>query len=58
MHGIGAFRRALDEKLDLAAWAAAELRRIPGIEIVAEPQLSLLAFRPAAPGSTSRSSTP
>jgi aromatic-L-amino-acid decarboxylase len=45
MHGIGAFRRALDEKLDLAAWAVEELRRIPGVEIVAEPQLSLLAFR-------------
>ena len=27
MHGIGAFRRALDEKLDLALWAADELRR-------------------------------
>jgi aromatic-L-amino-acid/L-tryptophan decarboxylase len=45
MHGIGAFRRALDEKLDLAQWAADELRAIPEVEIVAEPQLSLLAFR-------------
>ncbi len=45
MHGIGAFRRALDEKLDLAAWAAGELRRMEDVEIVAEPQLSLLAFR-------------
>ena len=50
MHGIGAFRRALDEKLDLAAWAAAELRQVPGVEIVAEPQLSLLAFRVTRPG--------
>jgi aromatic-L-amino-acid decarboxylase len=50
MHGIGAFRRALDEKLDLAAWAADELRKIPGVEIVAEPQLSLLAFRIVRPG--------
>lgn len=50
MHGIGAFRRALDEKLDLAAWAAGELRKIPGVEIVAEPQLSLLAFRVVRPG--------
>src|SRR5258708_4831902 len=50
MHGIGAFRRALDEKLDLAAWAADELRRIPGVEIVAEPHLSLLAFRIVRPG--------
>ena len=45
MLGIAAFRRALDEKLDLAAWAAGELRRIDGFEIAAEPQLSLLAFR-------------
>ncbi len=43
--GAGAFREALDEKLDLAAWAAEALRVVPGIEIVAEPQLSLLAFR-------------
>jgi aromatic-L-amino-acid decarboxylase len=50
MHGIGAFRRALDEKLDLAAWAVEELRRLPGVEIVAEPQLSLLAFRVSRPG--------
>ncbi|MBI4612610.1 MAG: aminotransferase class I/II-fold pyridoxal phosphate-dependent enzyme, partial [Planctomycetes bacterium] len=35
MHGAGAFRRELDEKLDLALWAESELRRIPGIEIVA-----------------------
>ena len=45
MHGIAAFRRNLDEKLDLAAWATQELRRIPGIEILAEPQLSIVAFR-------------
>jgi aromatic-L-amino-acid decarboxylase len=45
LHGAGAFRRYLDEKLDLTEWAADELRRIPGIEIVAAPQLSLVAFR-------------
>jgi aromatic-L-amino-acid decarboxylase len=45
LFGIGVFRQQLDEKLDLARWAAEELRRIEGIEIVAEPQLSLLAFR-------------
>ncbi|HEY0783385.1 MAG TPA: aminotransferase class I/II-fold pyridoxal phosphate-dependent enzyme [Thermoanaerobaculia bacterium] len=48
--GIEAFRQALDEKLDLALWAADELRRIPGIEILAEPELSLLAFHLAVPG--------
>ncbi len=45
MHGVRAFREALDEKLDLARQAADELRKIPGIEILAEPELSLLAFR-------------
>ncbi|GBD33651.1 L-2,4-diaminobutyrate decarboxylase [bacterium HR33] len=48
--GIEAFARALDEKLDLAQWAAAQLREIEGIEIVAEPQLSTLAFRLTRPG--------
>jgi aromatic-L-amino-acid/L-tryptophan decarboxylase len=45
LHGARAFRKALDEKLDLAARACAALRRVPGVEIVAEPQLSLVAFR-------------
>lgn len=45
LHGIEPFRRALDEKLDLAEWAAGELRTISGLEIVAEPQLSTVAFR-------------
>lgn len=45
MHGVGAFRRALDEKLDLAERAAREIVAIPGIEMIAEPQLSLFAFR-------------
>jgi aromatic-L-amino-acid decarboxylase len=50
MHGIGVFRAALDEKLDLARWAADELRATPEIEILAEPALSLLAFRWVPPG--------
>jgi aromatic-L-amino-acid decarboxylase len=45
MHGIGPFREALEEKLALARWASDELKAIPGIEILAEPQLSALAFR-------------
>ena len=39
------FRAELDEKLDLARYAVEALRTIEGVEIVAEPQLSLLAFR-------------
>jgi len=43
--GIEPFRQLLDEKLDLTRWATEELRKIDGIEIVAEPQLSIVAFR-------------
>jgi aromatic-L-amino-acid decarboxylase len=50
MFGIEPFRQQLDEKLDLAAWAAQELTTIDGIEIVAEPQLSIVAFRLVRPG--------
>ncbi len=45
LHGAGAFRRELDEKLDLTRWLTAELAGLPGVEIVAPPQLSILAFR-------------
>ncbi|MDQ2870714.1 MAG: aminotransferase class I/II-fold pyridoxal phosphate-dependent enzyme [Acidobacteriota bacterium] len=54
MHGIGVFRANLDEKLDLAEWAARELARIPGVEILAEPQLSTLAFRLTRAGLSAR----
>lgn len=50
MHGAKVFRAALDEKLDLARHAAEALRQIPEIEMVAEPELSLLAFRVRRPG--------
>jgi aromatic-L-amino-acid decarboxylase len=45
MHGIGPFRRNLEEKLELTRRATEELRAIPRIEILAEPQLSIVAFR-------------
>jgi aromatic-L-amino-acid decarboxylase len=45
LFGIEPFREQLEEKLDLAAWAAAELHKIDCIEVVAEPQLSIVAFR-------------
>jgi aromatic-L-amino-acid/L-tryptophan decarboxylase len=48
--GAGPFRDALDEKLDLANWAAEQLRATPHVEILAEPELSLFAFRLAPPG--------
>jgi aromatic-L-amino-acid/L-tryptophan decarboxylase len=52
LFGIEPFRQQLDEKLDLIAIALAELRKIEGVEIVAEPQLTILAFRLVRPGLT------
>jgi aromatic-L-amino-acid decarboxylase len=49
LFGIEPFRQQLDEKLDLIEYTLAELRRIDGIEIVAEPQLTILAFRLVRP---------
>ncbi len=45
MAGAGAFRTQLEEKLALARWVADRLREMEGIEMLAEPQLSLVAFR-------------
>ena len=50
VNGVRPFRSNLDEKLDLALWAANQLREIEGVRLVAEPQLSLLAFRLEKPG--------
>ena len=50
MHGLGAFRAALDEKLDLAEWACGELEKLDDVEVVARPQLSIVAFRLAPAG--------
>ncbi|HYH47615.1 MAG TPA: aminotransferase class I/II-fold pyridoxal phosphate-dependent enzyme, partial [Thermoanaerobaculia bacterium] len=45
LYGASAFREALAEKLALARWATEQLRTMPEIEILAEPQLSIVAFR-------------
>ena len=45
LHGVGAFRAALDEKLDLAAHAHADLARDPRLELPWPPDLSTVAFR-------------
>jgi len=52
MFGIEPFRQQLDEKLDLIAYATGELRKMEGMEIVAEPQLSITAFRLVKPGAS------
>lgn len=50
MVGAAAFRSALDEKLDLATYAADRIRAIPSLAVADEPQLSTLAFHVRAPG--------
>ncbi len=45
LHGVGAFREALDEKLDLARLMYAALRDTPRFEVPWEPELSIVAFR-------------
>jgi len=50
MHGIGPFRDNLEEKLALARYAADALGAMPGIRILAYPQLSIVAFRRQWPG--------
>ncbi|MGE0490822.1 MAG: aspartate aminotransferase family protein [Vulcanimicrobiota bacterium] len=44
LHGLGAFRDCLQEKLDLADWAYARLAAA-GFDMLAPPLLSLVAFR-------------
>ena len=48
--GVAAFRDALDEKLDLTAHATEVLRAMDHVEILAEPQVTVVAFRWAPPG--------
>ncbi|WP_458188436.1 pyridoxal phosphate-dependent decarboxylase family protein [Haladaptatus sp. NG-WS-4] len=45
MHGIEPFRTNLAEKMELARWAADRLDEMDDVRVVAEPQLSTLAFR-------------
>ena len=45
LHGVDAFRAALDDKLDLAAHAYRRLSADPHFEVPAAPELSTVAFR-------------
>ena len=45
LHGVGAFRSALDEKLDLAQHLAGALGEMPEIELLWAPQLTVVPFR-------------
>jgi glutamate/tyrosine decarboxylase-like PLP-dependent enzyme len=54
LHGVGAFRQALDEKLDLAAWAFRQLSADPALELPWLPELSIVPFRLRGDESTDR----
>lgn len=45
LHGLGAFRTALEEKLDLARFLYDGLRATPGFELPWEPELTVVPFR-------------
>ena len=45
LHGVAAFRAALDEKLDLALWTYAELAGDPALHVYGAPELTTIAFR-------------
>jgi glutamate/tyrosine decarboxylase-like PLP-dependent enzyme len=51
VHGIGAFRASLEEKLLLAEWLRAELGRL-GWETGPEPDLSIITYRWAPAGAS------
>jgi len=46
LHGVEAFVRALDEKLDLTAIVYQQLRALQQLDVPWPPDLSLVAFRP------------
>lgn len=48
LHGVAAFREALDEKIDLARWVYDELRREPSLELPWTPDLTVVGFRKAS----------
>ena len=52
LYGAGRFRAALVEKRALALEAAARVAEVPGIVMVAPPQVSLFAFHLRWPGSS------
>jgi len=54
LHGLDAFREALEEKLQLARFLHERLADAPGLEVPWEPDLSIVAFRSAAGDEASR----
>lgn len=52
LHGVAAFREALDDKLDLAGYAYEALSAIPQLRLPAAPDLSIVAFHCRVTGGT------
>jgi len=52
LHGLAAFREALDEKLDLTRVLYEGIRDAPGIVVPWDPELSVVAFRLEPDGAT------
>ncbi len=48
MHGLSTFRAYLDEKLDLAQWIQNQIAQLPGLEVIAPAELSILGFAVAS----------
>jgi aromatic-L-amino-acid decarboxylase len=48
LHGVAAWRNALDEKLDLAEFTYESLSASPGLDVPWGPDLSIVAFAPSA----------
>lgn len=57
LHGSSAFRAAISEKFWLARYCYDQIRKIPCVEILSEPQLSVFSFRLAPPGKDPELST-
>ena len=54
LHGVAPFRVELDRMLDLTEWTTQALKEMPDIEVIADPELSIVAFRSAAGDQVSR----
>ena len=52
LHGVAAFRAALDEKLDLAQWVYTALADEPALHVYGVPALTTVTFRCAADDTT------
>jgi aromatic-L-amino-acid/L-tryptophan decarboxylase len=54
VHGVAAFRDALDEKLDLARWLHDDLAADPALDLPWEPSLSIVTFAARADDDATR----